>query len=208
VSFKSFLIGAVILAAGSSVTAQASNLLTNGSFETGDFTDWVFTGDTVNNFTTVVLSSGNAYKGQVPPDGAYYVGVGDLVATNASLSQTFSDTPGELLTISGYISGDGFGPSVVTFNFNGNTIFALGSPTGSVPDQPYTKYTVTATATGSDTFSVGFGDGPSQLALDNFSVSPVSGVPEPGTWALLLIGFAGLSLLRYRKRNAGEIAAV
>jgi hypothetical protein len=39
---------------------------------------------------------------------------------------------------------------------------------------------------------------------DGLSVAgenPIAGVPEPSTWAMLLIGFAGLGFMAYRRRN-------
>jgi hypothetical protein len=34
----------------------------------------------------------------------------------------------------------------------------------------------------------------------------VSGVPEPSTWAMLLLGFAGLGFIGYRRNKAGSVA--
>jgi hypothetical protein len=40
--------------------------------------------------------------------------------------------------------------------------------------------------------------------IDNFVVNgPVSGVPESSTWAMLLIGFAGVGFMAYRRKQAG-----
>jgi hypothetical protein len=35
----------------------------------------------------------------------------------------------------------------------------------------------------------------------NFSVTQVAPVPEPATWFLLIVGFAGVGFMAYRKRN-------
>jgi hypothetical protein len=199
VSLKSFLIGAVMVTVSGAVPAYATEYLTNGSFESGDFTGWTYT--SANPTFSSVVPSSVLFNGQGAEDGNYYVGVGAFVADNASLSQSFSDIAGQTLKISGWISGDGGDPSVVTFNFSG---FA-GVTLSPVPDQKWTQYSFTTTASGFDTFSVGFGNDPGQLALDNFSVSSVSAVPEPATWALLLLGFAGLGLLRYRRRSTAGV---
>lgn len=37
--------------------------------------------------------------------------------------------------------------------------------------------------------------------LDDFTYHAVSGVPEPATWAMMVLGFAGLGFLAYRRRN-------
>ena len=192
-SLKSFSVGAVIFALGSAAPAFATEYLTNGSFETGDFTGWTYATGGDPNFSGVVPST-VTYNGQGAQDGNYYALVGATTLDNASLSQSFVDTPNETLTITGWITGDGSEPSFVTFSFNGAALLTVNP----VPNEPWTQVTVTATATGNDIFSVGFGNDPFQDGLDNFSVSSVSGVPEPTTWALLLIGFAGLGLIRYR----------
>jgi hypothetical protein len=44
-------------------------------------------------------------------------------------------------------------------------------------------------------------------ALEFAPQSPPTGVPEPGTWATMLAGFAGLSLLGYRKTVKARLAA-
>jgi PEP-CTERM motif len=53
-----------------------------------------------------------------------------------------------------------------------------------------------------------------ELSLEGFPVTPlpkitlVAGVPEPSTWAMMLIGFAGLGLAGYRaSRKAASVAA-
>ena len=35
----------------------------------------------------------------------------------------------------------------------------------------------------------------------NLSATQVGAVPEPATWAMLLIGFAGVGFMAYRRRN-------
>jgi hypothetical protein len=197
---KSLLIGGVMLGIGGCMPAHAE-FLTNGSFETGDFTGWTY-GTLGDPTATSVVPSIFPFNGQGAQDGNYYVGVAAFVADNASLSQSFHDIAGQTLRISGWVSGDGGAPSVVTLSFNG----VAGVTVDPVPNQLWTLYSFTTTASGFDTFSVGFGNDPGQLALDNFSVSSVSAVPEPATWALLLLGFAGLGFLQYRRKNAAELA--
>lgn len=209
-SLKSLLIGAVMIAAAGASPAHA-NLLTNGSFETGDFTGWNLTGDqglvSVQNGTTFPYTTGPASGNvsQGAQEGSYYVYEGPI-GSNALLSQTFNDTPGQTLTISGWVTGAGPGvcpcSSNVSFLFNG--VALPGGVVDPVPDQIWTQYVFTATATGNDTFAVGFRDDSSFDGLDNFSVASISAVPEPGTWALLLLGFTGLGFLRYRRRGDAE----
>ena len=41
-----------------------------------------------------------------------------------------------------------------------------------------------------------------EVGVDNFQISGgVGAVPEPSTWAMMLIGFAGLGFMAYRRRG-------
>ena len=69
----------------------------------------------------------------------------------------------------------------------------LGSP--DLSSGKYTQSTFQVTATGSDAFSIQFGNDNSANGLDNFSVAGAGAVPELSTWVMSLFGFAGLGLL-------------
>jgi hypothetical protein len=43
-------------------------------------------------------------------------------------------------------------------------------------------------------------------ALDSVVVRTVDGVPEPSTWAMMILGFAGIGFLAYRRRNQAAVA--
>jgi hypothetical protein len=45
--------------------------------------------------------------------------------------------------------------------------------------------------------------------VTGFAYSPASAVPEPSTWAMMLIGFAGLGYAAYRRqrKNAALVAS-
>ena len=101
----------------------------------------------------------------------------------------------------------------------GVTGSALGSPVILVPS----GYDGSTSLSGSSTFNnttlaeLGLTPGtyvytwepaavPGALAQDgNVTVNVLSGVPEPSTWAMMALGFAGIGLLAYRKR--GTLAA-
>jgi hypothetical protein len=39
-------------------------------------------------------------------------------------------------------------------------------------------------------------------------ISPITPVPEPSTWAMMILGFAGVGFMAYRRRNqAAALAA-
>ncbi len=174
--------------------AQATEYLNNGGFEAGDFTGWTQGGN--QDFTTVVsgVSPNGEYLG--PQGGSFYTYAGPADA-DGTLTQTFSDNAGDKLTVSGWVIGTGdAGPSHVDFLFNNLVIGSTGDP---VLNQPWTQYSFSVIATGSDIFSISFRDDPSFLGLDSFSVSNISAVPEASTWAMIILGFVGIGFLSRRK---------
>jgi len=47
-------------------------------------------------------------------------------------------------------------------------------------------------------------DGMGFGAMKQFEISGVSAVPEPSTWAMMILGFAGIGFMAYRRRNQGQ----
>ncbi len=194
-SIRGFMMGAALAATMASAPAfAATEYLVNGGFETGDLTGWTNTGNL--GYTTVEPTS-YGYGAQA---GNYYLYEGP-VGSDGILSQTFSDTAGQTLHVSGWVTGNGTSPSDVNFNFDGTTYVSINP----VPSQGWTEYSFTVTATGTDTFSVGFRNDPNFDGLDSFSVSTV---PEASTWAMMLAGFAGLGFAAFRtSRKRAAFAA-
>lgn len=44
-------------------------------------------------------------------------------------------------------------------------------------------------------------------SLDNVSLGTVSAVPEPSTWAMMILGFAGIGFMAYHRRKVAALAA-
>lgn len=178
---KRILIGAAAVAAlalGAS-GAQAANLVTNGSFETGDFTGWTNAG------LQGVATTGS--YGEYPQQGNYFATFGN-VGGDGIISQVVSDTAGQTLTLSYYLMADGGTPSDFSAAWDGATI--AGSSLVNTPDQRgsgYVHYTFNVGATGSDTLKFAGRNDPTYWALDNVSLG-VAGVPEPSEWALMILG--------------------
>jgi hypothetical protein len=45
------------------------------------------------------------------------------------------------------------------------------------------------------------------LRADNFSIDVLTAVPEPSTWAMMILGFAGVGFIAYRRRKVLPLAA-
>ena len=83
---------------------------------------------------------------------------------------------------------------------SGAVLFSTGPTTvGALPvsfSGPYTSSGGIKIQWGPDGFDVGVDN-------VNFSVTPIaSGVPEPATWAMMLLGFAGLGMMGRRRKVA------
>ena len=69
------------------------------------------------------------------------------------------------------------------------------------PSDPsiYSHYSVTSSkGIGGFSFS---GEAEGNTSIDNLVASTVPAVPEPSTWAMMILGFFGLGFIAYRRRN-------
>jgi hypothetical protein len=208
-----FQIGCAVLAlALVTPSARAGQLLSNGGFETGNFSGWTQGGNLA--FTTVWSGAGVAHSG----NSAAALGPVGSVGT---LSQTFSTTAGQTLYLSYWLGSDGQQPN----SFGVTLGSGLSLQQTNLPAQPYKFYSFSTTATGpTTTLSFSFNNDPGFLRLDDVSVTtspndprnwPSGGTtpagtpgastanaPEPASLALLGLGAAGLLCGLRRRRSA------
>ena len=183
------IVAATGLAVGISGPAQAAELVTNGSFETGNFAGWTQSGNT--GFTGVECP-GVGFAG--PGDGACDAFLGP-VGSDGTLSQVLNTLPGRFYNISFDYASDGGTPNDFSAIWAGAPAITLFSRTND-PAHAFQVLHFTALAnTPTTTLSFNFRDDPGFLKLDSVSVA----VPEPGSLALLGIGMAGLW---WRRRKA------
>jgi len=177
--------------------AGAVELVQNGGFETGDFTDWTLTG---NTGATYVGTSPNA-----PHSGAWAAELG-AVGSDDFMSQVLTTTAGQVYNLSfWHIYAPNAGP-IGNFAVLWNNVAVFGPVPSQSPPTPqvWTQYNLQVTGTGSDTLTIESRNDPSEQGIDDISVTAAvrGGVPEPATWALLLSGFFGAGALLRRRRGA------
>ena len=95
-------------------------------------------------------------------------------------------------------------PTAFTFNIDGVTSsFVTGATSkffGLTTDTPFTSFTITSALTNRGEI---YGLYPTLDTLAyGYAPTRDGAVPEPGTWALMLLGFGGLGTMLRRKRAA------
>ncbi len=187
------VIVALAVCVASAPATFAQNLITNGGFETGDFTGWT----TGGNFEDTEVVSGAFYDYTAAQSGSFYAVMGP-VGSDGTISQTLADVAGAQYTVSFWFASVGDNPSDFSASWDGTQLLSLTNPnTGAA----WSQYTYQVTGTGSDTLTFAFRDDPGYMSLDNVSVTENSGqsVPEPSSLLMLGTGVLGLGGVVRRK---------
>ncbi len=178
------------LMAGTSAFGQ--NLVQNGGFESGDFTDWTQSGNLASTLvsTNIVYSHSGTFGAQLGPTGSL-----------GFLSQNLVTVPGQTYVLSFWLdSPNGLTPNEFQVSWNGTNIYYqtnLGT-TG------WANLAFTNIATGASTLlQFGFENTPSYFGFDDVIVTNVA--PAPITSAAYTFttfaGYTGKWQHRWRGRG-------
>ena len=171
----------------------------------------------------VLFSSGAGYAAVVnhgfpdltpsPPNLIGGTAAGGTLDYSAAIRASFFTTANtSVLATTNFVSvlGD-------MFPFNSGTITLsaydyLGNLLGSVSDTDnHTSGTAPIlTLNFSGMHSVTFSGTSGTVGFDNFQfgdLTAVNAVPEPSTWAMMILGFAGVGYMTYRRRKVAALAA-
>jgi hypothetical protein len=190
----------LLLVATTMMSVAEANLISNGGFETGDFTGWTQFGNTefseVDNLT--------------PHSGTYGAFFGPTVVNGyGGIEQSFATVIGEVYNLDFWLQDEADSLSVTKPNsfevsITGSPITSLFSLTDA-PAFSYRNFTASFTADSvTTTLKFTFQHDPNGWDLDDVSVlaRSVSNVPEPSTWTLLGMGLLALSMSVRSTRTA------
>ena len=172
---------AAVAVIGFAMGASAhAELVTNGGFETGNFT-----GYTVN-------SSDSGVDTRVANTGLYS-GYFGQVGSPGHISQSLSTIAGALYDFSFAYLSDGRRPNSFTASFGGNVVFSTVNDIA----HGFQTHTFTNLLASSNHTVIDFGiqNDPGFQRLDDISVK-ASAVPEPASVALLGLGLLGFAASR------------
>ena len=164
-------------------SAHAANIVLNGNFGTGDYTDWTRAGDSSGDSVTSGQITGSAFQAALTTNGD----------DNGYLSQSLATTAGQKYQLSFVLAGDGATPNDFSVSLGGTNLASLSNIGDTLPSGTSYAYTYTATAASTELQFID-DDAPGYLYLTNVSASPV---PEPASLALIGIP-AAIALLRRR----------
>ena len=227
---KSWSFCAAVAVLGCAPVSASANLLTNGSFEdTTNFVnnDGVFDSDLLLDGSTAMtgwtvrsgrgFGEGVQWIGPTNPfglsaaDGSYFL---DLTSAHSGrpyggVEQTIATQKGATYSLTFDLgSAEKFGIQAGIEVTAGSATDSFISTNDGRQQNLWQLESMSFTGSGPSTTIVLQGDaGLNYIGLDNVTVAPTSGaIPEPSTWAMMLLGFAGLGYAGFRR--SAKVAAL
>ena len=201
---KLLIIGAAALVAINATPASAATLISE-NFESG-FGVFTPTGQAVRATGTDYLSCCGT-SGSASAMANYFVtfGSGNEPSGNI-MSTTFNTVLGSMYTLSFDFAALGTGSETLFFQV-GSDLFSVTPTANNNLDTTFASTSFNFTGTGLPTTLTIFSSGIANVdaIVDNISV--IDAVPEPGVWAMLLLGFAGIGFQMRRRRQLGLATA-
>jgi hypothetical protein len=223
-SRKHLLAAAAVAALGLAAGGAHADAFQNGSFELGTFSNDGNGADTFNVGATAITGwsavgvgniswdVGTAF-GLAPDDGSHYVdltGYSDLGAGGwGGVAQSFTTVAGATYSVTFDLGTDfpyanaGSGLTVAAGNASDSFLNFDADHTGRTIWAPET-FSFKATGATSTLSFIG-NSGAQFVGLDNVAVTetagPTGGVPEPASWALMILGFGGAGAALRRRRS-------
>jgi hypothetical protein len=223
-----------VLLIASAAPAKAVEVITNGNFQSG-LTGWT-SYTTANGTIAATPSMPGAPQPQNASVVSFDVtdsGASNALFLNAGkINPVYGSAPGEGGGVSQTFTTTGglatFSADIAAFTrVNGLTAFGLMSVLldGVVLDSfdfvgPGTSTTLHNTLDFTTNLTAGQhtlqlqatrifapGAGVTSQYFDNISLDVEAAVPEPSTWAMLILGFVGVGFMAYRRRNGAPLAA-
>jgi hypothetical protein len=205
---------AAALIAGATVISTAANASLVLSFGNGGSTDQnvIFQNVTGNNTTSLTTDTNSN-----PANRVTFESNEALTGTNSSGQARISDTNNNGFdTLTWFMANSSLGFTANVFNINDLTA-TLANITVVTNLQTKTYLNVAIDLNGNNFFTLESGDGEfiksvSILALNGGLFEDVrqerlggvqTAVPEASTWAMMILGFAGVGFLAYRRRGQG-----
>jgi len=185
------------------MSASAGNLVLNGAFTTGDFTDWTNSEWGVGGFPSD--------PGTLPTDTTFAADTGCVGApcndpiTGADISQTIGTDTSATYTLSFlYDAGSESGPGTTELDALWDGSIVPGGQIIDATSDTWAEYTFTglAASTASTVLEFTGRQDPAGLYLTDISVtSETSTTPEPGSLPLIVVGLMGIVAGILRRRT-------
>jgi hypothetical protein len=194
-----------------SLTAPASaNLVTNGDFETNGLSGWTI-GPVNGNVAALTGANYQPCCGttgtQAELDNHFAsFGSGNQSIAGVTISQTFTTVAGQTYNFSFSYGALGGGSEDLQFEIISGRLTTLLTASAN-DDLNNVFHTMSGTFVAASSTTIKFGDlgGIANTQADNvdFIIDNVSitAVPEPSTWAMMILGFIGLGFTAYRRKN-------